>query len=389
MAQKLAIIGAGPIGIEAATLAKRQGWQVSVYEAALPGSSIQRWQHVRLFSSWALNQSPWGREILAISLDEDACPTGREYLDHYLLPLAATLGDVVKTRTRVLGITRRDALKGDFVGNRAPKSGPFLLHVDGPDGETYVEADVVFDTSGVYEHPANIGRGGLRAIGETTAADRIEHYIPDAMGADEATYSGKSVLLLGAGHSAVTSLRLLSDLHDKNPKTRIFWAFLGKRAPYQVIENDSLPQRKSLGLFGNKAASGEVAGVTPFPESTIEQIQSDGDGLKVTLRRGEAQEALHVDRIVANVGYRPDLSLNREIQVHQCYASEGPMKLAASLLASAGGDCLAQAAVGVDLLKNPEPNYFVLGAKSYGRNSSFLLRLGIEQIQEILGFLKP
>jgi len=97
---------------------------------------------------------------------------------------------------------------------------------------------------------------------------------------------------------------------------------------------------------------------------------------------------LRVDRIVANVGYRPDLSLNREIQVHQCYASEGPMKLAASLLASAGGDCLAQASVGVDILKNPEPNYFILGAKSYGRNSSFLLRLGIDQIQEVLRFLK-
>lgn len=389
MAQKLAIIGAGPIGIEAATLAMRQGWQVTVYEAALPGSSIERWQHVRLFSAWALNQSPWGREILEHSLDEDAYPTGREYLDDYLLPLAQTLGEVVKTHTRVLGITRRDALKGDFIGARDAKSGPFLLHIDGPNGESYVEADVVFDTSGVYEHPASLGRGGLRAMGETTAAQRIERYIPDAMGADEATYSGKSVLLLGAGHSAVTSLKLLSDLHEKNPKTRIFWAFLGNRAPYQVIENDSLPQRKSLGLFGNKAALGEVAGVTPLPESTIERIQPDGDGLKVTLRRGEAEESLHVDRIVANVGYRPDLSLNRELQVHQCYASEGPMKLAASLLASAGGDCLTQAAVGVDLLKNPEPNYFVLGAKSYGRNSSFLLRLGIEQIQEILGYLKP
>jgi hypothetical protein len=388
MAQKLAVIGAGPIGIEAAALAVRLGWQVSVYEAALPGSSIERWQHVRLFSSWALNQSPWGREILACSLNEDDYPTGREYLDHYLLPLAQTLGEVVKTHTRVFGITRRDALKGDFIGARDAKSGPFLLHIAGPAGESYVEADVIFDTTGVYENPAKLGTSGLRAIGEDSADDRIERYIPDAMGNDEATYAGKSVLLLGAGHSAVTSLKLLSDLHEKNPKTRIFWAFRGNQAPYQVIENDSLPQRKSLGEFGNTAASGEIAGVTPLPETTVDRIQNEGDGLIVTLRRGAVKESLHVDRIVANVGYQPDLSLNRELQVHQCYASEGPMKLAASLLASAGGDCLAQAAVGVDLLKNPEPNYFVMGAKSYGRNSSFLLRLGIEQIQEILGFLK-
>ena len=55
--------------------------------------------------------------------------------------------------------------------------------------------------------------------------------------------------------------------------------------------------------------------------------------------------------VVSLVGFRPELELTRELQVHHCYASEGPMKLAASLLAqrvaakgsSAGGDCLKQA----------------------------------------------
>ncbi len=388
MARKLAIIGAGPIGIEAATLALRHGWDVSVYEAGLPGTSIRRWQHVRLFSPWRLNQSTWGREILRTTFDEDEFPTGREYLDQYLLPMAETLGDVLQTQTRVRGISRRDALKGDFIGSRDEKSGPFLLHIDGPAGESYVEADVVLDTSGVYEHPASLGTGGLHAIGESDADGRIERYIPDATGADQATYDGKSTLLLGAGHSAVTSLKILADLHLKSPKTQIYWAFRGDQAPYHVIEGDSLPQRKSLGNFGNQAAAGEIAGVTPLPGSTIERIKLDGEHLDVTLWRSAGEETLQVDRIVANVGYRPDLSLNREIQVHQCYASEGPMKLAASLLASVGGDCLAQASAGVDILKSPEPNYFILGAKSYGRNSSFLLRLGIDQIQEVLAFLE-
>ena len=75
------------------------------------------------------------------------------------------------------------------------------------------------------------------------------------------------------------------------------------------------------------------------------------------------------------------------------------MKLAASLLAarlaakasgdaSAASDCLSQAAPGPDQLRTPEPRFFVLGAKSYGRNSSFLLTLGHAQVEAIVGMLE-
>lgn len=62
------------------------------------------------------------------------------------------------------------------------------------------------------------------------------------------------------------------------------------------------------------------------------------------------------------------------------------MKLAATLLAAkaaasggGGGDCLKQAAPGSATLDNPEPGFFILGMKSYGRNSAFLMRVGFEQ----------
>jgi hypothetical protein len=40
-------------------------------------------------------------------------------------------------------------------------------------------------------------------------------------------------------------------------------------------------------------------------------------------------------------------------------------------------------------LKNPEPNLFIIGMKSYGRGSAFLLRLGHEQVQHVLTLLLP
>jgi hypothetical protein len=59
------------------------------------------------------------------------------------------------------------------------------------------------------------------------------------------------------------------------------------------------------------------------------------------------------------------------------------MKLAAALLGQKAQDCLKVASAGPESLRNPEPNYFILGAKSYGRNSHFLLRVGFEQVRDV------
>jgi hypothetical protein len=113
---------------------------------------------------------------------------------------------------------------------------------------------------------------------------------------------------------------------------------------------------------------------------------ADG-GVVATLRSSTGDvEELVVDRIIRLTGFLGDTSLYRQLQVHECYATAAPMSLSAALLGAAGGgpaDCLAQASHGVDALRVPEPNFFVLGMKSYGRNSTFLLRIGYEQVNEV------
>ncbi|MCA9269942.1 MAG: hypothetical protein KDA41_15785, partial [Planctomycetales bacterium] len=93
------------------------------------------------------------------------------------------------------------------------------------------------------------------------------------------------------------------------------------------------------------------------------------------------------DRIIANVGYRPDASLYAELQVHQCYATDGPMKLAAALTQADSADCLAQQSAGAQALVNPEPSFYILGSKSFGRNSNFLYSLGLAQIREVFSLI--
>ena len=38
----------------------------------------------------------------------------------------------------------------------------------------------------------------------------------------------------------------------------------------------------------------------------------------------------------------------------------------------------------VEVLAHPEPGFFTLGIKSYGRRSDFLIRTGLEQVQTVL-----
>ena len=59
----------------------------------------------------------------------------------------------------------------------------------------------------------------------------------------------------------------------------------------------------------------------------------------------------------------------------------------ATLMSTASADCLAQESHGVDALKNPEPDFYILGSKSYGRNTTFLMRVGWEQVNEVFSLL--
>lgn len=387
----IAVLGAGPIGVETALYALQHGFDVDLYERERPGAHLAKWAHVRFFSPWSMNRSPWGAQTLREHghelADADAFPTAREYLDRYLLPLTATpqLAKSLHEGCEVVSVARRQALKGDLIGDAKRADSPFVLLVEDADGERYAQADIVIDTTGVYAQPNHLGPGGLPALGERAAEALIERHIPDALGADRPIYEDKTTLLVGGGYSAVTSAHLLADLHAEAPDTKVVWLLLDDTPPYAPMDDDPLPERHALAEFGNRAAGGLVDGIEPVV-GHLERLDKAGAGLRAHIAHNGAARHIDVDRVVANVGYKPDVSLYRELQIHQCYASEGPMNLAAYLLSQQGGsgDCLAQTAGGFDTLVSPEPNFYILGAKSYGRNSDFLLKLGYDQIEAVV-----
>jgi thioredoxin reductase len=394
---RIAVLGAGPIGLEAALYAKSLNLLVTVYERGQVGEHVQRWGHVRLFSPFGMNVTPLGRAAILTEQPrhnfpgDNDCVTGREHLQSYLLPLSQTqrLRDCVKTGTAVLRVARRGFLKEDVGDTAARARQPFLLLArDAKNNEWIDEADVVLDCTGTYAQHRWLGEGGIPALGERAAQQHIAYGLEDIAGEKRLHYAGKYVLVVGSGYSAATTVCALDDLAVKSPETWVIWLARGPRTqPLKRLPNDPLKERDRLAQRANNLATRTEGNVEFHSQSAVEAVESHQGGFRVRARLAGSKRTFEVERLIANVGYRPDTDLFGELQVHLCYASEGPMKLAAALAGQRGEDCLQQTSQGADVLRNPEPNFFVLGAKSYGRNTLFLLRIGFEQIREVFGLI--
>jgi thioredoxin reductase len=392
---RIAILGAGPIGVEAALYTATLQLPFTVFERGRIGEHLHQWGHVRLFSPFGMNATPLGRTRLRadqpghdLPADQDTI-TGREHLAAYLEPLAASplLGEHIHTGTSVLHIGRRGFLKQESPGDARRGQQPFRLLVRGSDNQERIEeADVVLDCTGTYGQHRHLGEGGIPALGETTVQSHIAFGLEDVLGEKRSHYADKTTLIIGAGYSAATTVCNLATLAEKAPGTWVIWLARGAGTlPIKRFVNDPLKERDQIAVRANRYATRPDGNVEFHGQTMLDSVEYAGHdgGFKVSGQCAGRPMTWHVDRVIANVGYTPHTLLYRELQVHECYASLGPMNLAAALLKHAGSDCLAIPAQGAAVLRNPEPNFFVLGAKSYGRNSNFLMRTGFEQVRDV------
>jgi 2-polyprenyl-6-methoxyphenol hydroxylase-like FAD-dependent oxidoreductase len=389
---RIAILGAGPIGLEAALAAADRGLPFTVYDAAhRVAGHVRDWGHVRVFTPWDLNVSERMRGALARAGVEaprgEELPTGDQMVERLYDPVAElpAIAPRIRLGTRVHAVGRDRLLKHDEIGTGARAQHPFRVLVTGRDGEEKVErADVVLDCTGTYGNPNALGDGGIPAPGERSFEDRIERRLP-RFEDEQQKWAGKTILLTGAGHSAQTAARELAQLAGHAFGTRVIWAVRSPEPDWGAVAGDPLPERAALNRDAEQLARGESPIEARLGRVT-EALSGSGDGIAVTLRNGQTEEVV-VDRILALNGGVGDFTLYRQLQVHECYATCGPMNLAAALMGASGGDCLEQESHGPDTLRNPEPGFFLLGAKSYGRNSQFLLRIGWSQVDDVFGLL--
>jgi thioredoxin reductase len=380
------VIGAGPQGLATAAHAIERGLEPLVLEAGdAPAAAVAEWGHVRLFSAWPELVDPAAARLLAPvgwAPPGSGYPSGAEWIDGYLAPLAGALGERVRYRTRVVGVGR---LGQDLLIDAGRADQPFVVHVrDRDGGESRIQAHAVIDASGTWASPSPAGADGIPALGEYAAAQAgvLRYRIPTAAEASE--LAGDHVVVLGAGHSAATAILALADVARRRPGTRITWAL--RRGvvgdAFGGGDADQLPARGALGQQAKAAVEdGTVTLVTGF---RTERIDLDDDRAVVVAEDGRALDP--ADRVVVLTGFRPDLSFLSEVRLDLDYRMHAVRAIAADIDPNVHS-CGSVRATGAADLAQPEPGFFIVGAKSYGRAPTFLALTGYEQVRSVVAEL--
>ena len=381
----VAVIGAGPIGLAAAARLVERGETPLVLEAgSTVGASVRHWDHVRMFSPWRSNIDPAARALLERSgwqaPDPEQLPTGRELVQRYLEPLAALpqIAPHLQLGARVSAITRQgfDKLRTD-----GREHAPFVLHVSHRQGgEQVLLAKAVIDASGTYTSPNPLGGSGVPAGGETALSERIFYGIPDVLGRQRARYAGRKVLVVGNGHSAFNVLLDLAQLASQVDGTEITWAIrrAGPERGFGGGSADQLPARGELGVrMRQLIEQGVIRLITNFQTT---QLRTTGDAITV---ESASTTISPVDEIVATTGFRPDLAILRELRIGLDPLVESPAALA-ELIDPNVHSCGTVPPHGAKQLEHPEPDFYIVGMKSYGRAPTFLLLTGYEHVRSVV-----
>jgi len=379
----IAVIGAGPVGLAAAAHLAERGLPFVVLEAGdRAAAAVREWGHVRLFSPWRFDIDAAAARLLAgsgwIRPGDDRLPTGAELADDYLRPLAElpALRDNIRYRARVAAVTR---LGLDRLRSAGREDTPFLIRL--ATGED-LPARAVIDASGTWHTPNVLGASGIPAHGEAEAGAYVERALPDVLGRDRDRFAGRRTLVVGAGHSAANTLLALADLARQQPGTSVTWAIRspGPATSYGGQAGDALPARGALGTrLRELVESGAITLVTGFH---VERVTAGPDGVVVS----DGTREIGADRIVSATGFRPDHTIVSELRL-DLDPVVGATRALAPLIDPGLHSCGTVPPHGVDELAQPEPGYYAIGVKSYGRAPTFLLATGYEQARSVVAAL--
>ncbi len=388
----VAIIGAGPIGLAAAAHLAERGIPFKLYEAGeTVGANIRDWSHCRIFTPWSLATDTASCRLLARNGWREppagALPTGDDIYRLYLKPLARLpeLAPQIETGARVEAITRHGI---DKVASKDREKHPFRLTVArAGEKPRHDLARAVIDASGTWQNQNPLGASGLPAEGEQEFADRIAYGMPDVLGLSRANYAGRRIAVVGGGFSAINVLLDLVRLREDEPQTGITWVVRAVRMHkiYGGGEADQLPARGALGArLKNLVEHGKVQLVQGFATSAVRRVSG---GIALEGETASGPRVLDtVDRIVVATGQRPDLALTRELRLELDPWLES-VKALGPLIDPNLHSCGSVPPHGHRETAHPEPGFYTIGVKSYGRAPTFLLLTGYEQARSVAAAL--
>lgn len=385
----VAVIGAGPVGLAAVARLIERGIEPLLLEAGdSVGAHLRHYGHVRLFSPWRYDiDAAMAAQLEAAGWqapDPDSLPLAGEIVERVLRPFAAlpAVRRALHLNTRVLAISRQGF---DKVKSGGRENAPFIIRALRHGLPVELRARAVIDASGTWSTPSPLGANGLPAIGEREHAEAIFYGIPDVLGRDRARFAGRHTLVVGAGHSAANTLLALAELAETAVGTRLAWAV---RSPVLARvfgggDADALPARGALGSALKALRDG---GRLEFLSGLrITEVQRAGATLTVRGLDAEGRPVSlpGIDQIVCATGQRPDLAMVGELRLRLDPWLESTEALG-PLIDPNVHSCGSVRPHGHRELAHPEPGFYTLGVKSYGRAPTFLMATGYEQARSVV-----
>lgn len=385
----VAIIGGGPAGLAAAAHLVHYNQPFVLFESGYAlGNHFLEYGHVRLFSAWRYNIDAVSRKLfkqhgLALP-DPDHLPYAQEIAEQYLQPLGELpeLKPFIHLNSQVVHVQRQglDKMK---TADREEK--PFELVIENGTGiQKIILARAVIDATGTWKNPNSVVSGGA----PDAAFGLVEYGIPAILGSDQKRFENMRVAVIGSGHSAMNSLLDLVRLKERFPATQITW-IVRKESPEQALgggEADQLPER---GALGTQVKSLLEQGIIDSQTSTFIQSLIRLNEKQVMLgaeQRGHQIELGPFDRVIANTGSRPDFGILREVRYSFDPALESVPALA-PLIDPNVHSCGTVRPHGERELRQPEKDFYIIGAKSYGRAPTYLMATGFEQARSVVAHL--
>ncbi|MFT4185612.1 MAG: FAD-dependent oxidoreductase [Micrococcaceae bacterium] len=380
------VIGAGPIGLATAAYLQDRGLKFVLFEQNEKiAGAIEQWRHISLFS-------PWKRNVDGLSLklldkhgykipDMNGNPTGAEFIDEYLAPLAATdeLAPHIKTGIKVLTVARVgvDKLKMN------DKKTPFLVRIKTPQGIKDVKARGIIDASGTWDTPNPLGASGIPAFGELENEKYLAGTLPDVLGSGRKCFTNRRVLVVGNGYSAANTILALSELAETEAETKIYWAIRGKSVKH-FYNRGHLSKKAARWKIGERIRElvekpGKLEILSQFAINGFNELS---EGIEVIADTPEGEKSVVVDVITNGTGFRPNLDMHKEIYTDFDAAVEAPNRMLAFMQATASHPKEVEFA-GAVAVSHPQPDFYVIGMKSYGRMPGFFLFFGYEQARVV------
>jgi len=384
----VAVLGAGPVGLAAVAQLVERGLPFIALEAGdQVGANLLDYGHVQLFSPWQfdvdhamarlLTPTGWTQPPAA------ELPRADEVVERVLQPFAALpqVAPSLKLSARVQAVSREGF---DKVKSAGRDKAAFLVRYEQGGQVHEMRARAVIDATGTWNQPNPVGANGLQAIGEAESADRIFYGIPDVAGAQRKRYERKRTLVVGAGHSAANALLALAELAKQSVGTRLAWA-VRSPALQRVFgggDADALPARGALGASLRRLRDGGA--LEFFSGLRITRIERVDGSLRVSGLDAQQRPVVldDVDEIICATGQRPDLALTSELRLKLDPWLESTEALG-PLIDPNLHSCGTVRPHGHRELAHPEPGFYTVGVKSYGRAPTFLMATGFEQARSV------